>query len=330
MRVQNKHEFVGGLVILGIAACACLFLTKPVGERRWSGDGVGVAVLVAKRALPAMTVVTLDDFVRQSVSKNELPQGQGQLTTPTRVIGRVLAMPVVEGQILRESCFISDGTGAQVVAAIPEGMRAVTLNLDSRAVPDRLFLYPGSVVDVLFSFRSSSKSVGEAGALTILSGIQVVAVNGESIVSDPEQDENARMRRVAARLQVTVLLDQKQAEALQVLGDKGNISLTVRNPLDKTMGDMEAPVLSPSQLVRLSSLLIAQGVTAPQRERAMREWLAAEGLVEKDPNQADPANPSQNVEGNSYMGTVPTLPSYLEKQYKTPLNIGWGLPCFAG
>jgi len=83
---------------------------------------------------------------------------------------------------------------------------------------------------------------------------------------------------------VTVLVDQKQAEALQVLGDNGNISLTVRNPLDKTMGDTEGTVLSPSQLVRLSSLLIAQGVTAPQRERAVREWLAAEGLVEKDPN----------------------------------------------
>lgn len=285
------------LLIFGVVAAACaalLVTTMGSGSSAAAKGSQGIEVVVAKRSLPAMTVVTLDDFVKQKVSKNELPQGQ-QVASPARVTGRVLSVPVVEGQVLSESCFIADGTGAQVVAAIPEGMRAVTLNLNSRAVPDALFLYPGSVVDILFSFKLSSKSVGEAGSLTILSGVQVIAVNGESVVSNPEQETKAKTRPASSGLQVTVLVDQKQAEALQVLADNGNISLTIRNPLDKSVGDMQATVLSQGQLARLSSLLTAEGVAAPQKERAMRDWLAAQLLAPKDPNEQADGNDTSSA-----------------------------------
>ena len=313
------------LLIFGVVAAACVALlvsTMGANSSATAKDSQGIEVVVAKRSLPAMTVVTVDDFVKQKVSKNEMPQGQ-QVASPTRVAGRVLSMPVVEGQVLTESCFISEGTGAQVVAAIPEGMRAVTLNLNSRAVPDALFLYPGSVVDVLFSFKLLSKSVGEAGSLTILSGIQVIAVNGESVVSNPEQEAKAKTRPASSGLQVTLLVDQKQAEALQVLADNGNISLTIRNPLDKSVGDMQATVLSQGQLARLSSLLTAEGVAAPQKERAMQEWLAAQLLGPKDPNgQAD---------GNGTSSTPMAAPQpQSSEEYQTPKRPRWGVEVIRG
>ena len=314
------------LLILGVAAAACAALligAMGTNSSATAKTSQGLEVVVAKRSLPAMSVVTVEDFVKQKVSKNELPQGQGQLVNPTRVIGRVLAMPVVEGQFLTESCFITEGTGAQVVAAIPDGMRAVTLNLNSKAIPDALFLYPGSVVDVLFSFKLSSKSVGEAGSLTILSGIQVIAVDGESVVSNHEQEAKAKTRPASSGLQVTLLVDQKQAEALQVLADNGNISLTIRNPLDKSVGDMQATLLSQGQLARLSSLLTAEGVAAPQKERAMREWLAAQLLGQKDPNgQAD---------GNDTSGTpMPAQQPQSSEEYQAPKRPRWGVEVIRG
>jgi len=314
------------LLIFGVVAAACVALLVSVmgaGSSATATTSQGVEVVVAKRSLPAMSVVTVDDFVKQKVSKNELPQGQGQLVNPTRVIGRVLAMPIVEGQFLTESCFITEGTGAQVVAAIPDGMRAVTLSLNGRAVPDALFLYPGSVVDVLFSFKLSSKSVGEAGSLTILSGIQVIAVNGESVVSNPEQETKAKTRPASSGLQVTLLVDQKQAEALQVLADNGNISLTIRNPLDKSVGDMQATVLSQGQLARLSSLLTAEGVAAPQKERAMREWLAAQLLGPKDPNE--------QADGNDISSTpMPAAQPQSSEEYQAPKRPRWGVEVIRG
>ncbi len=321
------------LVVLGIIAAACAALlvgAMGAGSAATANNSKGIEVIVAKRSLPAMTIVTLDDFVKQSVPRNEMPQGQ--VPSPTLVVGRALAVPVVGGQVLTESCFIPDGAGARVVGMMPDGMRYVTLNLNSRAVPDALFLYPGSVVDVLFSFKLSSKSIGEAGALTILSGIQVVAVNGESIVSDSEQDANAKTRKANAGLQVTVMVDQKQAEALQVLADNGNLSLTIRNPLDKTVGDKQATVLSQGQLARLSELLTAEGVAAPQKERAMREWLASQVLgTEEEPNQSDSAKPGQSIEKNSDINIAPpVLPTYLEQQNQPKKNSRWGITVIRG
>jgi len=314
------------LVVLGLVAAACAVLlvsAMGAGSSAAAKAQSDVEVAVAKRSLPAMTVMTLEHVAKQPVGKNDLPQGQGLLVNPTRVIGRILAVPVVEGQVLTESCFVSEGTGAQLVAAIPDGMRAVTLNLNSRAVPDALFLYPGSVVDVLFSFKLSSKSVGEAGSLTILSGIQVLAVDGESVVSNPEQDKEAKTRRSGnSGVQVTVLVDQKQAEALQVLADNGNISLTIRNPLDKSTGDMQATVLSQGQLARLSSLLTAEGVAAPQKERAMRDWLAAQILGAKDTNQ--------EAEGNDTAGTPMPMPQPRMEEYSNPRNPRWGVEVIRG
>ncbi len=213
------------------------------------------------------------------------------MANPSRVIGRVLSVPVVEGQVLTESCFVSEGTGAQLAAAIPEGMRAFTLSLSSKSLPDRLLLYPGCVVDVLFSFKMSSRNpLGEAGCLTILSGIQVLVVQGDSVVSNPDEEKDSNARRSTSGMQVTLLLDQKQTEALQVLADNGSISLVIRNPLDKTKGDMQTMVLSQGQLARLSSLLTAEGVAEPQRERELQDWLATQILGAKDANEAPQGN----------------------------------------
>jgi len=316
------------LVVLGVVAAACAALL--VGAMGANTSGVaeastGFEVAVARISLPAMTVMTLEHVAKQAVARNDLPQGQGQLSSPTQVIGRVLAVGVVEGQFLTESCFVSDGTGPQLAAAIPEGMRAVTLSLSSRALPDSLLLYPGSVVDVLFSFRLSGRDIkGEAGCLTILSGIQVLIVQGDSVISNAEQQEaEAKTRRSGGASQVTLLVDPKQAEALQVLADNGNISLTIRNPLDKTKGDMQTMVLSQGQLARLSSLLTAEGVSAPQRERELQDWLAAEVLGPKDANEAPQENGASS--------TPSPLPQpRIEEQYQSRPNPLWGVTVIRG
>jgi len=313
------------LVVLGLIAAACAALlvgAMGAGSSATAKAPAGIEVAVAKMSLPAMTLMTLDHVAKQAVPRNELPQGQGQLALPAGVIGRLLAVPVVEGQVLTESCFVSEGSGAQIVKAIPDGMRAVTLGLSGRAVPDALFLYPGSVVDVLFSFRLSTRSVGEAGSLTILSGIQVLAVDGESVVSKPEEEKEAKTRRSSGNVQVTLLLDQKQAEALQVLADNGNISLTIRNPLDKSTGDMQATVLSQGQLARLSSLLTAEGVAAPQKQRAVRDWLAAQILGSKDPNDPNQAKQTKPA--------PPVAPSLFDQQPASRPNPRWGVEVIRG
>jgi pilus assembly protein CpaB len=250
------------LLILGVVAAASAALlvgTLRTGSSDSSGQNASsnVEVATAKITMPAMTVITLDHIIKEEISKEELPEGP--ILSASQVIGKVLAVSVVEGQVLSDSCFVTEGTGAHLASALPYGMRAVSVNLSSKSIPDELLLYPGCVVDVLASFKlsSSNRNKGQAISTTMLRGVQVLAVEGNSVVKKPDMEgkSTAKARRSGSQLTVTLMVDPKQAEALQLASDNGNISLTIRNPLDKKMVDMEATVLSQGRLANLGSVL---------------------------------------------------------------------------
>jgi len=217
-------------------------------------------VLVAAKSLPAMSVLTASLVVRGTAPQNELPENY--LTNPIQAIGRVLAVPIVEGQILTESCFVTQGTGAQLAASLPEGMRAVSVTLASSVITGGL-LYPGCIVDVLVTFRLPSGEGAEAISTTLLREVQVLAVEGSTVVSrekDPEDKKKGSLglapaRNTYGRVMVTLMVDPRQAEALQLAAEHGKVSLAIRNPLDKSRIDTDATVLSQGKLAKLGELL---------------------------------------------------------------------------
>lgn len=249
------------LVMLGILAslCAVLLVNAFRADQTLRQRTDEVTVVLAKRDLSAMTVVTSAMIEPGTVKKEEAPADS--YGNSTLVVGKILAMPVVKDQILTKSCFISDGTGAQLAAALPPGMRAVSLMLSSQSITGGL-LYPGCVVDVLVAFKLSgnrdSEVKGEALSTTLLHSIQVLAVAGDTVIStkselaDKVEKSSAAGRR---NVTVTLLVDPKQAEALQLASENGSIALAMRNPLDKTPVSPEATVLSRGKLSQLGSLL---------------------------------------------------------------------------
>jgi Flp pilus assembly protein CpaB len=286
-----------GLVAAGSAAVLVTTMQLKPSNKTKTVQQIEVAVL--KKDLPAMVAVTVDDFTKQTVPKNALPKGN--VSAPTQVIGRILAVPAVKGQILTEECFITQGSGAQLAAALPAGMRAFTVVLSSRGIPDRLLLYPGCSVDVLYTARLSSQdSRGQAMSATILRGIQVLAVEGNSVVKNPQAEEGSKpaSARNSGSPQVTLLVDPKQAEALQLAMENGSISLTVRNPLDKNMGQMDATILNQDQLTLFGSAMTLKELSAEQQKQRldrMAELLAA--LT--DPNRNTTAKVATATDANA-------------------------------
>jgi len=243
------------LIVLGVLAAlsAALLVSSLRVDLSASARGSPDAeVLLAKTSLPAMSVITSDHVVKEVVSKNKLPEGY--VSSPVQAIGRILAVPVVEGQVLTQSCFVTAGTGAQLAAALPYGMRAVSVTLTQSAVTGGL-LYPGCVVDVLASFRLSStdRSKGQAISTTLLHGIQVLAVEDTSIVSKKDDKEKTAGSSRGGHLSVTLMVDPRQAEALQLAMGHGSISLAMRNPLDRYPVNVDATVLSEGRLAKLGS-----------------------------------------------------------------------------
>lgn len=272
------------LVILGAFAAICAsLLVNALRRDTGTADDSFIEVVTAKRTLPAMFVITARHVDKEKAPTNELPEGY--LTNPIQAVGKVLSVPVVEGQVLTRYCFVTEGTGAQLASALPHGMRAVSVPIAGHSLMGGL-LHPGSVVDVLatFKLRAGKESRGQAISTTLLHSVQVLAVEDSSIVSKPDEGKEGPLGkksvRAGNRLTVTLMVDSRQAEALQLAMENGHISLAMRNPLDKRLVDAHATVLSQGRLAKLGSLL-----TPSVAARENDGWLeASEGpnLVDQD------------------------------------------------
>lgn len=254
-----------GLIFLGLVAAVCATLL--VASARGSGvlpgqRGLGgdeIEVLVAAEALEPMTVVDSSSFGVERISKKLAPEGA--LSSPLQLTGKLLAVRMTEGQLFTQSCLVGEGSRPQFAASLPNGMRAVSVSLSDYSGMEGL-LYPGCLVDVLVAFDlpSSRRSKGEAVSTTLLHGIQVLAVENQTIVSGEESEEQSKGWQSGSRNRrrvVTVKVTPRQAEALQLAMEHGAISLSMRNPLDKDPVDVDATLLNEGKLAQLAAILDA-------------------------------------------------------------------------
>lgn len=237
------------LVLFGVIAAICAAvliatLARPAGSSaplalKAEQD---VDVLVAARELQPMSVVGSDAVVIKKVPKSQVPPNA--LLNPVQVVGKVLTDRMLADQAFTKSCFAREGTGVYLATAVPQGKRAMSITLADWSGMAGL-LYPGSLVDVLVSFKTLGNDRGgrtdnELLSTTLLQGLQVLAIGSQSIAADEYQDKEAgalaQRGQVNTRM-VTLLVDPKQAEILQLAMQAGSVSLAMRNPLD---GEHEA------------------------------------------------------------------------------------------
>jgi pilus assembly protein CpaB len=239
------------LIILGIlAAFSASLLVKALrSENEMGGKGETNAVIAAK-SLPAMSQITSQNITIKKVPRKGL--FDNYFSEPVQVVGKVLAVPVIEGQVISKSFLIGEGTGAQLAAVLQPGMRAVSVPVSANSVMGGL-LYPGCLVDVIATFKLRYQDErGQAISTTLLHGVQVLAIQDESIVSKIDLSSRSASRGSEGQVTVTLMVDTRQAEALQLAMDSGKISLSMRNPLDQKTVDTEGMVLSQGRLASVT------------------------------------------------------------------------------
>jgi len=280
------------LIILGLLAAlsASLLVNALRSENQTTLTGRGVVkAVVIKKALPAMSWISSQHVEVRDIKRTGL--AADYFSDPVQVVGKVLAVPVMKDQVLTRSVLISEGSGAQLVAALPPGMRAVSVPVPKHSVMGGL-LYPGCLVDIIATFRlQRSELKGEALSTTLLRSIQVLAVEDESIVSKANPEEQKTRISASGRdLTVTLMVDSRQAEALQLAMNNGKITLAMRNPLDQENVESDAMILNQGRLAKLGQLLGPTVVTSSGR---MPEFNENGELVLIDPN--NPNQPEQVI-----------------------------------
>ena len=239
------------LLVLGVLAAICAaVLVAVLGVGRTMGRGGGDAagqepmstVLVAARAMTPMEVVDQTSLTATSIPRSKLTPGT--FSNPAEIIGKALAVPMLEGQAFGRACFADEGTRTKLASSVPAGKRAVGVTLTEHAGLDGV-LYPGCIVDVLVSFKGSENV--EPFSVTLLSAVEVLAIERATIIpADPAKKEELEIgaSRQNSGRRVTLLVDLKQAKALQVAMDHGVISLALRNPRDVARANTDTVALS--------------------------------------------------------------------------------------
>jgi pilus assembly protein CpaB len=172
---------------------------------------------------------------------------EGAFTNVEDAVGRSTIYPVDKGQLLLGKYLAAPGAGIGLTTKISEGMRAVALKSDD-VVGVAGFLFPGSRVDVLVTYRSSQSP--EPVTVTVVQDAQVLAV-GHQVQPSPDG-------KPASVNVVTVLAQPQDAEKLVLASTQGSIYFMLRNggdhqqassaPVDfRDIGKsrMEKPIVTP-------------------------------------------------------------------------------------
>jgi pilus assembly protein CpaB len=174
---------------------------------------------------------------------------EGAFLKPQDVIGRSLLYPLAAGAPILDRDLAIPGTG--LTTKIPDGMRALALRSDE-VVGVAGFLFPGSHVDVLVTYRSTTAP--EPATATVLQNVEVLAAGSQV---QPNLDGKPTSVNV-----VTVLVTPNDAERVVLASTQGTIHFVLRNSEDDSQVD-DPPI-------GLAEMIPGTGPAPVREKRAVR------------------------------------------------------------
>ncbi|GIW77176.1 MAG: hypothetical protein KatS3mg104_2239 [Phycisphaerae bacterium] len=215
---------LGIAIVLGLLAARVAM--NLVSERQSgviSSEVQLTPVVMAAGDIPAGTCLTEKHIKMGKVESSNVPVGA--FTDPQSLIGRVTKITLSMNQPIVPGILAEKEAGVGIGATLPEGMRAITVEInDVSGVAG--FIQPTCRVDVVGTLQDNGKSI----AKTILENIQVLAVGSRT---GPEQPVEQGQPVEPART-ITLLCTPEQAEKLELASSSTRVRLVLRNGEDKT------------------------------------------------------------------------------------------------
>lgn len=151
---RGRFIMLFGVILAIVAGAAAFFLLNNAQQQGGSGTAATAPVVVAIRDIPARKPIEAGDVIVRDVPIDKTNE-KGVFSTLELVLGRVLAVPALEGQLVTSNMLASTTTGGQfsildpteTIAPDSEAWRAISLTVtDDRAVGG--ILEAGNTVDV--------------------------------------------------------------------------------------------------------------------------------------------------------------------------------------
>jgi pilus assembly protein CpaB len=263
MDVKKLALLVGALVIAVITAVMAKNMFAGAGAQQANAAPVvpvGPKVLVAKKALPAGTIIDVDSLTLQPWPK-ELMQSayyvEGQPDgDPKKLLGTVVRYPITAGQPVTRGALVGPQDRGFLAAALGAGMRAITVPVNvSSGVAG--FVFPGDHVDLVLTQQVEGGGDGPAlkVAETIIRNLRVLATDQR--ITDKDADGKTQVRTFS---NVTLEVTPRIAEKIAVAQSLGSLSLSLRSIADNS-ADLEREVAA-------GDIKVPAG-TSPDQEKQM-------------------------------------------------------------
>jgi len=241
--MKNRRLFLALMVALAVSLVATSFLYKRVKGQFAKSATTGI--VASSKALEAGTQLTAEMLGPVEWPASLRPPGA--FDKPEQAVGRILLYPIPAKEPIREEMLANPGSAMGLTAKIPDGMRAVAV-MTNELNNVSGFLFPGSHVDVLVTFKSDNGMRQEdAVTTTVLQNVEVLST-GERLEPDPSgKPQNVKV--------VTVLLNPDDAEKLMLASNLGTVQFVIRNGADQEqekrqsvdLGQLKgAPVVPPA------------------------------------------------------------------------------------
>lgn len=215
-----------------IKAIALLLLAAVIGlaaalyAASWASKRANVAS--NKVAVAAVDVGPGSKLNAQMIELVDWPSGslpQGAIQDIKALEDRVVKVGVVRGEAVLEAKLAPIGTKGGLSAVIAEGKRAMTVRVND-VVGVAGFALPGNYVDVMVNAKRDAVGNGQGKEIskTVLENVLVLAIAQEA------NRDDTKPKVVSA---VTLELSLEDSEKLDLARSIGNLSLVLRNQVDK-------------------------------------------------------------------------------------------------
>jgi pilus assembly protein CpaB len=183
-----------------------------------------VEVAVAARDLEPGQVLQASDLKIQRLPIQVAPKNGFHSAADAE--GRVVATPIFVEQVVTDTLLLVKGAPAGAQALVPEGMRAVTLEVNEFSGLAGL-LAPGCRVDVLATLRDDAAN--QTVSRTLVENVKIMAVGQR--LSLPKEATKDDPNNTATR-SVTLIVKPRDAEALELASSAGRTRLVLRSTAD--------------------------------------------------------------------------------------------------
>jgi pilus assembly protein CpaB len=210
-------------VVLGLVAAKLgrdMMSMRPVvtGE-----SGKFVPIVTAADDIAPGRELTVDDLAMGKISAEN---GAVGFANANDLVGRVVMTDLVQGQPIFDGALAPVGSGSGLQALIPEGMRAVTVEVNEFSGVAGL-LVPGCVVDVIATLGSGDETMTR----TIVENVRVTAVGRRTSAAAPKDDDDKNGAGEMFR-SVTLLTTPQDAETIGLASATGRPRLVLRSSKD--------------------------------------------------------------------------------------------------